>query len=240
MSSNILVVDQDEEMTQLVSRKLKENGYFPIEAHEGEEGFEIFRNRQLDLIILDFKLPKINGKQLCRRIRRESDVPIIILTAETEEKDHIDGLNIGADDYVTKPFSVAELMARVNAVLRRTGAREEPEEITHGPLTVSLTRHIAILNIRKIELTTVEFKILKTLVKHPGRIFNRSQLLRLIQGEEYSGSNRTIDVHITNLRSKLEKNPHEPELIHTVYGAGYKFELGPGVAREIRSAGDKA
>ena len=225
MKPNVLVVDDDEKLVKLVSFHLKKEGYEPIEALDGEEAFKLFRRRELDLIILDLMLPGIDGLTFCRRVRRESDVPIIMLTAKTEKEDRIEGLNLGADDYVTKPFSPEELIARVNAVLRRSEEREEPEEITHGPLTVNFKRHEVILHDEIIDLTTTEYKILKILAQQPGRIFSRSQLLRLVRDENLFGTERTIDVHITNLRKKIEQDPGDPNFIHTVYGAGYKFEL---------------
>ncbi|MBS3737285.1 response regulator transcription factor [Candidatus Bipolaricaulota bacterium] len=225
MSPNILVVDDDEKLVKLLSFHLEKLDYTPIEAHDGDEAFGLFRRRKVDLIILDLMLPGIDGLSLCRRIRRESDVPIIMLTAKTEKGNRVEGLNLGADDYVTKPFSPEELMARVKAVLRRAEDRNEPEEITHGPLTISLVRHEVLLNNSIIDLTNAEYEILKALAGQPGRLFSRGQLLREIQDENYAGSERTIDVHITNLRSKIESDPSEPRFIHTIYGAGYKFEL---------------
>ncbi|MBS3787729.1 response regulator transcription factor [Candidatus Bipolaricaulota bacterium] len=225
MSKNILVVDDDEKLVNLVSLHLEQQGFDPIKAYDGEEAFQLFRKREIDLVILDWMLPGLNGPTFCRRVRRESEVPIIMLTAKTEKDDRVEGLNLGADDYVTKPFSPEELMARVNAVLRRVQERETPDEVTHGPLTVSFKRHEVLLDNETIELTNAEYIIIKELALQPGRIFNRSQLLKLIQDENFSGSERTIDVHITKLRKKIEPDPADPKFIHTVYGAGYKFEL---------------
>lgn len=225
MSPNILVVDDDEKLVKLLSFQLEKLNYTPIEANSGDEAFGLFHRRKVDLIILDLMLPGIDGLSLCRRIRRESDVPIIMLTAKTEKKNRVKGLDLGADDYVTKPFSPEVLMARVNAVLRRTEDGNEPEEITHGPLTVSFVRHEVLLNNSSLDLTNAEYEILKTLAGQPGRLFSRGQLLRVIQDDNYGGSERTIDVHITNLRSKIEPDPSGPRFIHTIYGAGYKFEL---------------
>lgn len=233
MSPNILVVDDDEKLVRLLSFHLKKLGYTPIEVHQGDKAFELFRRRDVDLIILDLMLPGIDGLNLCRRIRRESDVPIIMLTAKTEKEDRVKGLNLGADDYVTKPFSPEELMARVNAVLRRTENDLESEEVTHGPLTVNFARHEALLDNNILDLTNAEYEILKTLASQPGRLFSRRQLLRTIKDENYAGSQRTIDVHITNLRRKIESDPNQPRFIHTVYGAGYKFELQNGNSSQL-------
>jgi len=225
MAKNILVVDDDEKLVKLLTLHLKKLGYTPIEAFDGDRAFQLFRRREIDLIILDLMLPEVSGLDLCRRIRRESDVPIIMLTARTEKDDRVKGLNLGADDYVTKPFSPEELMARVKAVLRRIEDWKEPEEITHGPLTVSFKRREVLLDNHIIDLTNTEYEILKVIAGQPGRIFDRAQLLRVIQDENFAGTDRTIDVHITNLRRKIEPDPAEPKFIHTVYGAGYKFEL---------------
>lgn len=225
MSKNILVVDDDEKMVNLLSIHLVKQGYNPIETYDGKEAFQIFRKRSIDLVILDWMLPGIDGPAFCRRVRRESAVPIIMLTAKTEKENRIEGLNLGADDYVTKPFSPEELLARVKAVLRRVEEKEEPDEVSHGPLTVSFKRREVLLDNEIIELTNSEYEIIKALATQPGRVFSRSQLLKLIQDENFSGSERTIDVHITKLRRKIEPDPADPTFIHTIYGAGYKFEL---------------
>jgi len=221
----VLVVDDDQKLVKLLSFHLEKQGYSPIEAYDGEEAFRSFRRRSVDLIILDLMLPGIDGLNLCRRIRRESNVPVIMLTAKVEQEDRVKGLNLGADDYVTKPFSPAELMARVNAVLRRIEDRKEPEEVTHGELTVSFARREVLLDKTIVKLTTTEYEILKALAGQPGRVFERSQLLSLIGDENVGVTERTIDVHINKLRNKIEHDPREPKFIHTVYGAGYKFEL---------------
>ena len=235
MKTKVLIADEERSTVETLSSELKKHGYLPIGACDGEKAFRIFRTRSLDLIILSLSLPNIEGMALCRRIRWESDIPIIILTTEAEARkgEGINGLNVGADDWLTKPFSVPEFVARVNAVLRRGAKRENPEKVTYGPITLNFCRREVFLDGSRLNLTPAEFKILKTLVKHPGRVFSREQLLKSIQGEEVkkdpaptrTRSKRVIDVHINKLRKKTESNAGYQEFIHTVYGIGYKFEL---------------
>jgi DNA-binding response OmpR family regulator len=168
-------------------------------------------------------LPGIDGLQVCRTIREESDVPIIMLTAKTTDQDKLRGLDLGADDYVTKPFSPRELAARVRAVLRRIPGERGPKEIKHGELTVNFLKHEAFLVGRPLNLTEIEFKLLGVFAKEPGRVFTRAQLIEKALGYDFEGFDRTIDVHILNLRRKLEPDPSHPRYIKTVYGAGYKF-----------------
>jgi two-component system alkaline phosphatase synthesis response regulator PhoP len=176
-----------------------------------------------DLIVLDLMLPGMDGLEICRTIRKESDVPIIMLTARTTDEDKIAGLGIGADDYVTKPFSPRELAARVRTVLRRLPGERGPDEIKLGEITVNFRNHEASLNGKSLTLTPVEFKLLGAFVKEPGRVFSREQLIEESLGFDFEGFNRTIDVHILNLRRKLEPDPERPSYIKTIYGAGYKF-----------------
>jgi len=225
MKNTVLVVDDDAKLVELISFYLEREGYLPIKAYDGEDAFQKFQNRSVDLVILDLLLPGLDGMSYCKRVRRRSNVPIIMLTAKTDQEDRIKGLNLGADDYVTKPFSPMELIARVNAVLRRFEKKSSPAEVTFGKLTVNFNRREALVDDERIELTTAEFEILKTLVKQPGRIFTRAQLLRIIQDDGSVASERTIDVHINKLRKKIETDPTSPKYIHTLYGSGYKFEL---------------
>ena len=180
-----------------------------------------------DLIVLDLMLPGMDGLEICRTIRVESDVPIIMLTARASDEDKLAGLGLGADDYVTKPFSPRELAARVRAVLRRLPGERGPDEIKHGNITVNFRKHEAYLDSESLSLTPVEFKLLGVLVREPGRVFSREQLIEEALGYDFEGFNRTIDVHILNLRRKLEPDPSHPKYIKTVYGTGYKFlEVG--------------
>ena len=219
----VLVVDDDVKTVELVKLYLNRDGYRVFTAYDGVEALRLARESHPDLIVLDLMLPGIDGLQVCRTLRSESDVPIIMLTAKTTDQDKLTGLDLGADDYVTKPFSPKELAARVRAVLRRLPGERGPEQIKHGALTVDFLKHEASLAGRPLNLTTVEFKLLSILVKEPGRVFNRAKLIEKALGYDFEGFDRTIDVHILNLRQKLEPDPKHPEYIKTVYGAGYKI-----------------
>ena len=219
----VLVVDDDVKTVELVKLYLNRDGYRVFTAYDGVEALRLARESHPDLIVLDLMLPGIDGLQICRTLRSESDVPIIMLTAKTTDQDKLTGLDLGADDYVTKPFSPKELAARVRAVLRRLPGERGPEQIKHGALTVDFLKHEASLAGRPLNLTTVEFKLLGILVKEPGRVFSRAKLIEKALGYDFEGFDRTIDVHILNLRQKLEPDPKHPEYIKTVYGAGYKI-----------------
>ena len=219
----VLVVDDDVKTVELVKLYLNRDGYRVFTAYDGVEALRLARESHPDLIVLDLMLPGIDGLQVCRTLRNESDVPIIMLTAKTTDQDKLTGLDLGADDYVTKPFSPKELAARVRAVLRRLPGERGPEQIKHGELTVDFLKHEASLAGRPLNLTTVEFKLLGILVKEPGRVFSRAKLIEKALGYDFEGFDRTIDVHILNLRRKLESDPKNPEYIKTVYGAGYKI-----------------
>jgi two-component system alkaline phosphatase synthesis response regulator PhoP len=219
----VLVVDDDAKTVELVKLYLRRDGYRVITAYEGIEALRLAREGHPDLIVLDLMLPGINGLEICRTLRTESDVPIIMLTAKTTDQDKLVGLDLGADDYVTKPFSPRELAARVRAVLRRLPGERGPAEIKHGELTVNFLKHEAFLEGKPLNLTTVEFKLLAALIKEPGRVFSRAQLIENALGHDFEGFDRTIDVHVLNLRRKLEPDPGHPRYIKTVYGAGYKL-----------------
>ena len=219
----VLVVDDDIKTVELVKLYLERDGYRVLTAYDGVEALRLAREGHPDLIVLDLMLPGIDGLQVCRTLRQESDVPIIMLTAKTTDQDKLTGLGLGADDYVTKPFSPRELAARVRAVLRRLPGEPGPDRIQHGELTVDFTKYEAFLAGRPLNLTTVEFKLLGVLAKEPGRVFSRAQLIEKALGYDFEGFDRTIDVHILNLRRKLEADPSHPRYIKTVYGAGYKL-----------------
>jgi DNA-binding response OmpR family regulator len=223
----VLVVDDDAKTVELVKLYLKRDGYRVITAYDGIEALRLAREGHPDLIVLDLMLPGINGLEICRTLRTESDVPVIMLTAKTTDQDKLVGLDLGADDYVTKPFSPRELAARVRAVLRRLPGERGPAEIKHSELTVNFLKHEAFLTGKPLNLTTVEFKLLAALIKEPGRVFSRAQLIENALGHDFEGFDRTIDVHVLNLRRKLEPDPGHPRYIKTVYGAGYKLaEVG--------------
>ncbi|MFH1650620.1 MAG: response regulator transcription factor [Chloroflexota bacterium] len=219
----VLVVDDDAKTVALVKLYLNRDGYKVLAASDGLEALRLARESHPDLIVLDLMLPGIDGLEVCRILRQESGVPIIMLTALTTDRDKLTGLGLGADDYVTKPFSPGELAARVRAVLRRIPGERGPERVNHGNLIVDFSRHEAYLDGRPLNLTAVELKLLGTLAKSPGRVFSRGQLIENALGNDFEGFDRTIDVHVLNLRRKLEKDPGHPRYLRTVYGAGYKL-----------------
>jgi len=207
----------------LVKLYLNRDGYRVLTAYDGIEALRLAREGHPDLIVLDLMLPGIDGLEVCRTLRTESDVPIIMLTAKTTDQDKLTGLELGADDYVTKPFSPRELAARVRAVLRRLPGERGPDEIKHGKLIVNFLKHEASIDGRPLNLTEVEFKLLGVLAKEPGRVFSRAELIDKALGYGFEGFDRTIDVHILNLRRKLEPDPNRPRYIKTVYATGYKL-----------------
>ena len=222
-AKRVLVVDDDVKTVELVKLYLNRDGYKVLTAYDGVEALRLARESHPDLIVLDLMLPGMDGLEVCRTIREESDVPIIMLTARTTDQDKLTGLSLGADDYVTKPFSPRELAARVRAVLRRIPGERGPDEIKHRELTVDFVRHEAYLAAKPLNLTTVEFKLLGVLAREPGRVFSRALLIEKALGYGFDGFDRTIDVHILNLRRKLEPDPKHPRYLKTVYGAGYKL-----------------
>ncbi|HTP11028.1 MAG TPA: response regulator transcription factor [Anaerolineae bacterium] len=224
MNQKILVVDDELDIVKVVRAYLEQSGFRVTSASDGEQALATFRYERPDLIVLDLNLPKRDGLDVCRVIRRESNVPIIMLTARVEETDRLIGLEIGADDYIVKPFSPREVAARVRTVLRRsTSAPEQPSLITVGALSIDPLKHEVQLQGRSIDLTPSEFNILLAMASQPGRAFSRMDLLDAAQGESYEGYERSIDVHIKNLRQKLGDEPRDPTYILTVYGVGYKF-----------------
>lgn len=225
-SEKVLVVDDDAATVDLVKAYLQRDGYRVLVAYDGHEALRLAREGRLDLIVLDLMLPGIDGLEICRTLRAESDVPIIMLTARTTDQDKLTGLGLGADDYVTKPFDPRELAARVKAVLRRLPGERGPDEIKYGDLTVSFLRHEAFLGARLLHLTETEFKLLGVLIKEPGRVFSREQLIEKAFGYDFEGFDNTIYMHVSNLRRKLEPNPDKPQYIKSVYGAGYKLSRG--------------
>lgn len=223
MDKKILVVDDEPQIVELIKSYLTKDGYRVITAADGKRALELARHEQPDLILLDLMLPEITGFDVCRTLRKESNIPIIMLTARDEETDKIVGLELGADDYVTKPFSPREVLARVQAVLRRFSAEvSRGENISLGDLEIDLARHQVKHRGKTVELTPTEFKLLEVLAKNPGRVFTRLQLVDQVQGYSFEGYERTIDAHIKNLRQKIEPHPKDPRYIITVFGVGYK------------------
>ncbi len=225
----ILVVDDDAKTVELVKLYLSRDGYKVLTAYDGIEALRLARESRPDLIVLDLMLPGLDGLQVCRTLRGESDVPIIMLTAKTAEQDRLIGLDLGADDYVTKPFSPKELAARVRAVLRRLpeeALQRGPVEVTQGELRVNFLRHEVSLAGKPLNLTPIEFRLLGVLMREPEKVFSRAELIDKVFGYDFEGFDRTVDVHIRNLRRKLEADPDHPRYIKTVYGAGYRFGGG--------------
>jgi DNA-binding response OmpR family regulator len=224
MAAKILVVDDEKRLVALVEAYLTQEGYSVVTASNGQEALHVARQEKPDLILLDIMMPEMDGFEFIQAHRRDADTPIILLTARVEEEDHVIGLELGADDYVTKPFRPRELVARVRAVLRRTGKISSPAQILHvGEITLDREGHLVKINHEQVDLTPSEFDLLSTLMSTPGRVFSRMELLDRIQGVAYEGYERTIDVHIKNLRAKIEANTRKPRYIETVYGIGYRF-----------------
>lgn len=229
MGRRVLVADDDRKTVELVKIYLQRDGYQVITAGDGREALSAAREQRPDLVVLDLMMPEISGLDVCRLLRTESKVPIIMLTARTTESDRIAGLDLGADDYVVKPFSPGELAARVRAVLRRVADQEDeegPQLLQIGTLLVDFRRHEARLGGRVVQLTPTEFRLLKVLATEQGRAFSRAHLVDRVLGSGYEGFERTIDVHVMNLRKKIETDPSHPRYLLTVYGVGYKLNDG--------------
>ncbi|HAS91016.1 MAG TPA: response regulator transcription factor [Sedimentibacter sp.] len=225
MKEKILVVDDEENLLNVIKDYLLRESYEVYTANRGNKAIELFRKIEPDFIILDLMLPDISGEEICKLIRKESNVPILMLTAKSSEDDKVTGLYIGADDYLTKPFSPRELVGRVRAILRRTkGTAADVLEFNDKDLYIDIPKHIVKKAGESIKLTPNEFKILSVLAQNPHKVFTRSHLVSLAFGYDFEGFDRTVDTHIKNLRQKIEDNVKEPKYIVTVYGVGYKFE----------------
>lgn len=223
----ILVVEDEAKILEVVSSLMEKQGYEVYQAEEGKKALEIFNNNEISLIILDLMLPDISGEEICMKIREKSRVPIIMLTAKIEEANLLRGLDIGADDYITKPFSLMELVARVKVILRRSHDELKPlykyNSFQNGDLYIDVESNIIKKKNELLNLTQSEWKILLSLIKYPNKVFTREELVTIALGSEFDGYNRTIDTHIKNLRQKIEDNPKSPSYIITVFGKGYKF-----------------
>ena len=226
-SATILLVDDEESVQKLLTYPLERDGYRVLQARDGAEALDRFEREPVDLVVLDLMLPKMDGLEVCKRLRAESAVPIIMLTARDDELDKVLGLELGADDYITKPFSIREFRSRVRALLRRAAAPRLPgreaETIEAGGLRIDSSRRAVEVDGKPVQLTYVEFELLRTLASNPGHVFTRARLLESLWGDSAYREPRTIDVHVRHLREKLEQRPEQPEFIHTVRGVGYRF-----------------
>jgi DNA-binding response OmpR family regulator len=218
----ILIVEDEKRIADISRAYLERDGYEVTHAGTGEEALALLK-RGFDLLILDLMLPDMDGEEICATVRQDSDIPIIMVTAKSAEEERVKGLGIGADDYVVKPFSAKELVARVNALLRRTKQQVKTMSFNGGELVINMESHEVVKAGEPVLLTPTEFKILQLMAQRPQAVFSRLQLVNIVQGYDFEGYERTIDAHVKNLRQKIEQNPKEPELIKTVYALGYKF-----------------
>jgi DNA-binding response OmpR family regulator len=225
-STRILLVDDEQSLQTLLSYPLRKDGYHVTSALDGREALERFKEARFDLVVLDLMLPKLDGVEVCRQLRRHSQVPIIMLTAKGSETDKVAGLEVGADDYITKPFSMREFRSRVKAALRRSRMAVDPPDegpIEHGELRIDPARRTVVLRGKEVAATYVEFEILTALARSPGKVLGRETLLEHVWGDSDYRDPRTVDVHIRHLREKLEVDPKRPEYLFTVRGVGYRF-----------------
>lgn len=222
----LVIIEDEAKITQMIKEYLEKEGFLVAQAKDGATGLALVKTMSPHLVILDLMLPDMGGLEVCRKIRRDGNTPIIMLTAKSQETDRVVGLEMGADDYIIKPFSLAELAARIRAVLRRSVNQEESQreekKIARGELTIDLEHYQVKKGKNEIELTPTEFKILALMARHPGKIFSRLQLLESCLGDAYSGYERSMDTHISNLRKKIKDNTESPMIV-TVFGVGYKF-----------------
>jgi len=227
--ATVLIVDDEPEIVRLVRAYLERAGFEVVTAHDGEAALRAVRQAHPDLVILDLTLPRLDGLDVARALRREGDLPIIMLTARTEEADRVAGLELGADDYVTKPFSAREMVARVRAVLRRSqAARAQGDLVRVGELlALDVPRMEVTVEGRRVALTATEFQLLLELARQPGRVFTRAQLLDAVHGVAVESYERAIDAHVKNIRRKIERDPRAPRLLQTVFGVGYRLADDP-------------
>jgi len=226
MPKKIFIVDDEPQIVKVLKAYLEKAGYQVVTADDGKNALGIFQREKPDFLILDLNLPGLDGLEVCKSIRRDSNIPILMLTARVEEADKLIGLELGADDYVIKPFSPREVVARVRTILRRAAAEPAQANVIQvGDLQIDLEQHSVMLSDRPVELTPTEFDLLVVLARQPRRVFTRLQLMEQAQGSAFEGYERTIDAHIKNIRLKLESNPKKPVYIQTVFGVGYKIEI---------------
>ena len=227
MAKKVLVVDDEKLIVKGIRFSLEQDGMEVTCAYDGEEALRLAREQKFDMILLDIMLPKLSGTEVCQQIREFSNVPIVMLTAKSEDMDKIMGLEYGADDYITKPFNILEVKARIRAIMRRTSARAEtdrqPGLIESGDMRMDCDSRRVTISGREVNLTTKEFDLLELLIKNPNKVYSRENLLTSVWGADYPGDVRTVDVHIRRLREKIESNPSEPRYVHTKWGVGYFF-----------------
>lgn len=227
MGKRVLVVDDEKLIVKGIRFSLEQDGMDVDAAYDGEEALELVKGNAYDLILLDVMLPKLDGFEVCQQIREFSDVPIVMLTAKGEDMDKILGLEYGADDYITKPFNILEVKARIKAIMRRTGKRENTHAsgkmILKGSMSIDCESRRVVIEDREVNLTAKEFDLIELLATNPNKVYSRENLLNIVWGYEYPGDARTVDVHIRRLREKIEKNPSDPKYVHTKWGVGYYF-----------------
>lgn len=230
MAKKILVVDDEKLIVKGLRFSLEQDGMEVECAYDGEEALEMIKNNQYDIILLDLMLPKLSGMEVCQRVREFSKTPIIMLTAKGEDMDKIMGLEYGADDYITKPFNILEVKARIKAIMRRVSSEKaeqrqnDKNELKISDMVLDLDGRRLYIEEEEINLTSKEFDVLELLAKNPNKVFSREKLLKIVWGSEYPGDERTVDVHIRRLREKIEPNPSEPKYVHTKWGVGYFFK----------------
>lgn len=227
MAKKVLVVDDEKLIVKGIRFSLEQEGMEVTCAYDGEEALEAAKNTEFDIILLDIMLPKLTGLEVCQQIREFSNVPIIMLTAKDNDMDKIMGLEYGADDYITKPFNILEVKARIKAIMRRTSSRDReasgPKTVVNGDLKLDCDSRRVYIAGKEVNLTAKEFDVLELLVLNPNKVYSRENLLKLVWGSDYPGDVRTVDVHIRRLREKIESNPSEPRYVHTKWGVGYFF-----------------
>lgn len=227
MEENILIADDEKKMVRLIRTCLEQEGYFTIEAYDGMTALELFREQKPDLVVLDVMMPRLDGLEFCRQVRENSRTPIIIISAKSEETDKLVGLDLGADDYITKPFSMRELVARIRALLRRFGEAQDSLSgvVSQGSMVISEPGHRVEVEGTMIPVTPTEFAMLLMMATNPERVFTRGELMEAAHGEFFEGYERTVDAHVGNIRKKVAERAGNWSLIETVYGVGYRFEI---------------
>ncbi len=227
MNERIFIVDDEASTHEVVRAYLEHDGFIVYSAQNGREGLELALTKRPALIVLDLMLPDVSGEEICRRVRDRSDVPILMLTAKSSEDERVAGLGLGADDYLVKPFSPRELVARIKAILRRSAGAETPLvaqlRFDEGRLVIDSVLHEVLVDGDRVDLTATEYRLLSALAQYPGRPYSRFELINRVQGHDFEGYERTIDAHVKNLRHKIERDPRRPRYIETVHGVGYRL-----------------